>query len=146
MAKALSCSAASMNRFSSGRAVRCTEMRKADSLPDGPAHACEHCLPLNLLRIFAQAGMADSALAQYEAYLKTPRGSRPRTGPDSDVPATTIEAVARMYEQRGDTARAVQAYGDFVEMWKRADPELQPRVAAARKRLEALAPVERPRR
>jgi tetratricopeptide (TPR) repeat protein len=122
------------------------EIRKSDSLPDGPVNSCAQCLPLTLLRIFAQAGMADSALAQYEAYLKTPRGARPRTGPDSDVPATTMEAVARMYEQRGDTARAVQAYRDFVEIWKRADPELQPRVAAARKRIEALAPVERPRR
>jgi tetratricopeptide (TPR) repeat protein len=122
------------------------EMRKADSLPDGPVNSCAHCLSLNLLRIFAQAGMADSALAQYEAYLRTPRGARPRSGPDSDVPATTMEAVARMYEQRGDTNRAVQAYRDFVEMWKRADPELQPRVVAARRRIEALTPVERPRR
>jgi tetratricopeptide (TPR) repeat protein len=122
------------------------EIRKSDSLPDGPANSCAHCLPLTLLRVFAQAGMADSALAQYEAYLKTPQGSRPRTGPDIDVPAPTMEAVARMYEQRGDTARAVQAYRDFLEIWKRADPELQPRVAAARKRLEALVPVERPRR
>lgn len=31
---------------------------------------------------------------------------------------------------------------DFIEMWKRADPELQPRVAAARERLRQLAPVE----
>ena len=90
--------------------------------------------------------MADSALAQFDAYLKTPQGSRPRMGPDFTVPAPTMEAVARMYEQRGDTARAVQAYRDFVEMWKRADPELQPRVAAARKRIEALTPVERTRR
>lgn len=122
------------------------EMRRADSLPDGPVHSCEHCLPRNLLRLFAQAGMADSALSQYEAYLRTPRGSRPRTGPDLDLAGPTMEAVARMYEQRGDTARAVQAYRDFVAVWNRADAELQPRVAAARKRVEALAPVERPRR
>jgi tetratricopeptide (TPR) repeat protein len=122
------------------------EIRKSDSLPDGPVNACAQCLPLTLLRVFAKAGMADSALAQYEAYLRTPQGARPRTGPDVDVPATTMEAVARMYEQRGDTSRAVQAYRDFVEIWKRADPELQPRVAAARKRIETLAPVERSRR
>jgi hypothetical protein len=40
----------------------------------------------------------------------------------------------------------VQAYRDFVAMWTRADPELQPRVAAARKRIEELTPLERVRR
>jgi hypothetical protein len=51
-----------------------------------------------------------------------------------------------MYELRGDTANAVEAYREFVERWKNADPELQPRVVEARKRLEALTPVERVRR
>jgi hypothetical protein len=96
--------------------------------------------------IFAEGGMADSALAQWEVYKRTPWGSRPRTGPDFSVRAVTIEAVGKMYEQRGDTARAVEAFRDFVERWKNADPELQPRVVEARKRLEALAPVERVRR
>jgi tetratricopeptide (TPR) repeat protein len=120
--------------------------RAADSLPDGPSGACVHCLSLALVDIFAEGGMADSALAQWEVYKRTPWGSRPRTGPDFSVRAVTIEAVGKMYEQRGDTARAVEAFRDFVERWKNADPELQPRVVEARKRLEALAPVERVRR
>jgi hypothetical protein len=120
--------------------------RAGDSLPDGPANACVHCLPLHLVEIFAEAGMADSALAQWEVYRRTPWGSRPRTGPDFTVGALTIEAVGKMYELRGDTANAVEAYREFVERWKNADPELQPRVVEARKRLEALTPVERVRR
>jgi hypothetical protein len=120
--------------------------RAGDSLPDGPAGSCVHCLPLHLVEIFAEAGMADSALAQWEVYKRTPWGSRPRTGPDLTVRALTIEAVGRMYELRGDTANAVEAYREFVERWKNADPELQPRVVEARKRLEALTPVERVRR
>jgi tetratricopeptide (TPR) repeat protein len=110
------------------------EMRLADSRPDG----CEHCLSLRLFRVFATAGMTDSALAQYEAYRRTPTGSRPRKGPDPNIAAPTLETIGRMYEQRGDTARAVEAYRDFAQRWKRADPEFQPRVAAARKRLVAL--------
>ena len=122
------------------------EMRKADSLPDGPANACVHCLSLSLFRVFAAAGMADSALAQYEEYRRTPYGARPRSGVDIGVSAEMIEAIGRLYDQRGDTARAVEAYRDFVTRWERADPELQPRVGAARKRLNELTPVERPRR
>jgi hypothetical protein len=57
-----------------------------------------------------------------------------------------MEAVGKMYDARGDTARAVEAYRDFVERWKNADPEVQPRVAAARQRIVALTPVERVRR
>jgi hypothetical protein len=57
-----------------------------------------------------------------------------------------MEAIGKMYDARGDTARAVEAYRDFVERWKNADPEVQPRVAAARQRIIALTPVERVRR
>jgi tetratricopeptide (TPR) repeat protein len=120
--------------------------RAGDSLPDGPVNACDFCLQLDLLEIFADAGMADSALAQYEAYRRTPWGSRPRVGPDLTIRALALEAVGKIYELRGDTAKAVEAYRDFVERWKNADPELQPRVTEARRRLEALTPVERVRR
>jgi hypothetical protein len=44
------------------------------------------------------------------------------------------------------TPRAVEAYRDFVERWKNADPEVQPRVAAAHQRIVALTLVERVRR
>ena len=122
------------------------EMRLSDSRADGPVDACEHCLSLKLFRVFATAGMADSALAQYEAYRQRPWGSRPRNGRDLDIAAPALEAVAQMYEHRGDTAHAVEAYRHFVERWKRADPEFQPRVDAARTRIVALSTGARPRR
>ncbi|HEV8499078.1 MAG TPA: hypothetical protein VGQ56_19505 [Gemmatimonadaceae bacterium] len=40
----------------------------------------------------------------------------------------------------------MEQYRAFVEQWKNADPELQPRVAEARRRLQALTPVERVKR
>ena len=121
-------------------------LRRADRLPDGPANGCEECLPRNLVHLFAAAGMADSALAQYELYRRTPMGSRPRTGPDLQLEPNSVLAVARMYDERGDTVRAVAMYRDYTKRFERADPELQPRVQAAQRRLVELTPVERTRR
>jgi tetratricopeptide (TPR) repeat protein len=42
--------------------------------------------------------------------------------------------------QRGDTAAAIRAYRNFIDLWTNAGPELQPRVTAAR---AALARLER---
>ena len=122
------------------------ELRAGDSLPDGPANMCGHCLPLRLVELFAVAGLADSAVAAYEVYRATSMGSRRRTGTDLAIRTPLLESLGRMFEQIGDTARAIEAYRDLIERWKEADPEFQPRVVAARKRLSALTPVERPRR
>jgi tetratricopeptide (TPR) repeat protein len=119
--------------------------RHADSLPDGPAGDCEECLPRSLMFIFSEAGMADSAIAQYQAYRRTPYGGRKREGPDIGLGGDLLDRVARAFEQKGDNDRAAQLYREMIELWKNADPELQPRVAEARRRLAKLTPVERPR-
>ncbi len=118
-------------------------LRRADQKPDGPATSCASCLPLDLLRVFATAGQADSALAQYDAYRRTARGSRPRTGPDLFIPITSLLALARIYDARGDTKNAVMAYRDYVLRFERADPELQPVVREARARWLALSSGEK---
>ena len=40
---------------------------------------------------------------------------------------------------RGDHAKAREYYGRFVDLWKEADPELQPLVADARAELRQLS-------
>jgi len=45
----------------------------------------------------------------------------------------------------GNTEKAAEHFRAFIALWKNADPELQPRVADARKRLARLTPVEKPR-
>ncbi|HEU4524923.1 MAG TPA: hypothetical protein VFR62_07865, partial [Gemmatimonadales bacterium] len=45
---------------------------------------------------------------------------------------------AEIYDGRGDGARAAQHYRKFIELWRDADPELQPLVDGARKRLAEL--------
>ncbi len=130
-----------------GRWAEASEMiRRTDRLPDGPAGRCEVCLSYNLLWLFSQAGMADSVLVEYDAYRATGYGGRERDGPDVDLGATLYLSLARIFDQKGDTASAIAHYREFIELWKDADPELQPRVAAARERLRQLTPTERPRR
>jgi tetratricopeptide (TPR) repeat protein len=48
--------------------------------------------------------------------------------------------MAEIYEQLGDREKAVHHYGRFITFWKDADPELQSRVDAARRAIEALSP------
>ena len=38
----------------------------------------------------------------------------------------------------GNTEKAIENYRAFIELWKNADPELQPRVADAKRRLARL--------
>lgn len=99
-----------------------------------------------MVRVFAFAGMADSALAQYDLYRRTALGSRPRIGPDLLVPAPSMLALARIYDARGDAKNAVDAYRDYATRFERADAELQPSVRDALARMQALSTGEAVRR
>lgn len=66
--------------------------------------------------------------------------------PDPVYLAGVHRRLGELYEAKGDTAKAVAQYRAFVEQWKNADPELQPRVAEITKRIEALTPVEQGKR
>jgi hypothetical protein len=53
------------------------------------------------------------------------------------MPLATL-ALGRTYEAAGKTDSAAGAYGRFVRLWDKADPELQGRVAEAREALQRL--------
>jgi tetratricopeptide (TPR) repeat protein len=55
----------------------------------------------------------------------------------------TLLALGRTYEAAGQRDSAVAAYGRFVRLWDKADPELQERVTQAREALQELT-AERP--
>lgn len=85
--------------------------------------------------ILDQLDRPDSALAEYE------RLSRHRDagiGNDSYFRPRTMMRLGELYEAKGDAAKAIDYYGQFVELWKDADPELQPRVREIRDRIERL--------
>ncbi len=49
------------------------------------------------------------------------------------------ERLGILYEGRADVDKAVYYYGKLVDLWTDADPELQPRVDAARRAIQSLS-------
>ncbi len=43
-----------------------------------------------------------------------------------------------IHDEAGDRERAVEYYARFVELWRDADSELQPRVEAAQRRIDEI--------
>jgi hypothetical protein len=52
--------------------------------------------------------------------------------------APAHKRLAELYDAKGDVAKAITHYRTYIEMWKGADPELQPWVTQARQRLAVL--------
>lgn len=94
-------------------------------------------------RAFDLAGMRDSAVAAFTRFVATPNVGR--WGSDAQLLAGTYKRLGELYEEKGDPAKAAENYRAFIELWKNADPELQPRVADVRRRLAKLTAVEKPR-
>ena len=119
------------------------EIRKADMLPDGPVDDCARCTYAALARAFDLAGMSDSAVVTFERYLATPYWQSSNMRADALHLAGTYKRLGELYEAKGDREKAASNYMKFVELWKDADPELQPKVAEVRRRLARLSDVER---
>ena len=123
-----------------------TEFLRGDVGYDGqPANECAPCLPFNLARSHDAAGQSDSAIVMFERYLATPYWFKIVPGLDPVRKPAIHERLGQLYEAKGSTEKAAEHYRAFIELWKNADPELQPRVAAAKERLKKLTSVERPK-
>jgi tetratricopeptide (TPR) repeat protein len=123
-----------------------TEFRLSDVSYDGkPADECAACVPFDLARAFDAAGQSDSAAVMFERYLSTPYWLKAIPSLDMVRLPAIHERLGQIYESKGNTDKAVEHYRAFIELWKNADPELQPRVTAAKERLKKLTPVERPK-
>ena len=119
--------------FAEGRAEEAiAEFRRSDK------GECANCALPDLGRAYDLMGQADSVVAIYERYISTP--SLHRLAWDGDNLAFIYERLGVLYESRGDTEKAIYHYGKFVDLWADADPELQPRVEAARRAIVALSP------
>jgi eukaryotic-like serine/threonine-protein kinase len=110
--------------------------RRLDVLPDGLPGWCTFCSAVALARAYDQANVADSTIANLERYLASPQDGRQMMDVWFFGPAH--KRLGELYEAKGDTKRAAEHYAAFVELWRRADPDLQPKVADARTRLERL--------
>ncbi len=98
---------------------------------------CNVCGLYELAVTYDSVGQADSALAIYERAVSTPGVGR--LFMDGPTLAPSLKRLGELYEARGDRKKAVEYYGRFVELWKDADPELQPGVKEVRGRLARLA-------
>jgi pentatricopeptide repeat protein len=110
--------------------------RQSDVEADGLPQDCPFCLYVMLGFAYDQANEADSTIANLERYLSTPTPFRVQT--DRWMMAPAHKRLGELYEARGDAKRAAEHYATFVELWKRADPDLQPKVTQVRMRLAAL--------
>jgi hypothetical protein len=51
--------------------------------------------------------------------------------------------MGELYESLGNAEKAAVKYREFLALWDKADPRLQPKVADVRHRLSRLADIER---
>jgi tetratricopeptide (TPR) repeat protein len=111
------------------------EFRLSDRLPDGPVTACIRCFLSDIARAHDAAGARDSTIAAMERYLALPSTD---FWPDQGYLAQFHRRLGELYDAAGNSGKAIPHYERFVELWKNADPELQPKVAQARQRLAVL--------
>jgi eukaryotic-like serine/threonine-protein kinase len=107
-----------------------TEFRNADQGP------CPLCSLPGLGRAYDLAGQADSALAIYQRYVTTPDLYR-MFGDGTWLPGIYYR-LAELSEARGERGKAAEYYSRFIDLWRHADPALQPRVAEAKRRLMSV--------
>jgi tetratricopeptide (TPR) repeat protein len=114
-----------------------TEFRRADLGPDGrPASENPVRVHFNLGRAFDLANQRDSAIAELEAYTAARWDSR--LDDDLFALAGTHKRLGELYDANGDRERAISHLSKFVELWRNADPALQPAVSDAKRRLIRL--------
>jgi eukaryotic-like serine/threonine-protein kinase len=110
--------------------------RRIDVDDDGLRTFCDFCPHLMLARSFDAANASDSTIAALERYLASTNVNR--VNPDIWFRGPAHKRLGELYEAKGDTKRAATQYAAFVELWKNADADLQPKVAEVRARLAGL--------
>ncbi len=90
---------------------------------------CPECAWVNYARAYDAIGMADSTIFWYERYLGS-TATRLAAAHTRHL-ARAYKRLGELYEEKGDNARAIQRYTDFVTLWKNADAQLQPAVRSA---------------
>ena len=110
--------------------------RRGDMEADGlPSSSCTVCTPLFIGLGFDRGGQADSARTYLRQYVEMSGTSH--SGVDRFYLAPALFRLGELYES-ADKKLATEYYGRFVDLWANADPDLQPRVAEARKRIDRL--------
>jgi serine/threonine protein kinase/tetratricopeptide (TPR) repeat protein len=99
-----------------------------------------HCITCGLYELASaleQMGQPDSAVVLYRRLVDAP--GYVNLLPEAYAIAPAWHRLAALYESRGMRTEALDAYAHFTTRWRNADPELQPAVREARRRMAALA-------
>ena len=97
---------------------------------------CNACLEPWIARAWEAESAPDSALAHYERFLDAPEAmgwSR-----DQHLRPWVLRRAGELAAQFGRRQMAIQRYSQFAELWKNADPDLQPVVRDVRARIAKL--------
>jgi tetratricopeptide (TPR) repeat protein len=86
-----------------------------------------------LAMAYYESGNLEKAREEYERIIALPTG-RLNYG---DISAKAFYMIGKIYEQQGDTAKAIEHYEKFLDLWKDADPGIA-EVEDAKKRLAGL--------
>ena len=120
------------------------EHRYVDAIHEGQASDVGQCttcaLPLIAIA-YDYAQQPDSTIAVFTRYVESTSISG-RLGGDGFFLAGSYKRLGELWQAKGDRAKAARYYTKFLELWKDADPDLQPKVTDVRKRLAHLADTE----
>jgi len=89
------------------------------------------------------AEQPDSAIAAHELAISVPDPGRIFWEFDRLGPA--YKRLGELYEAKRSREKALEYYGRFVDLWKDADPELQPLVRDVKQRMARLVGEGGPR-
>jgi len=122
--------------------IAMAEGRPADAVRSfrrvlGAEMFCQICGSGALARAYDAMGQRDSVVALYE-YMLANRDPEARFTEDVFERARALKRLGEIYEERGNAAQAIRRYREFVELWKDADPALQPVVQDVRERIARL--------
>lgn len=122
-----------MIALAAGRAAQAEELLRVAA----EQHTCTICALPDLARAYEAQGKSPAATAVYERYVTTPWFWRYETDALELGPA--LERLAALYDAAGEREKASGARARLVQLWHRADPELQQAVARARAEVSAPA-------
>jgi tetratricopeptide (TPR) repeat protein len=120
--------------------IALTEGRAADAVKaftaGRQADTCPDCGAWEEGLAFERANQPDSALAAYERAVRL--GSVWKPNGDTWGLAPSLKRLGELYEERGDRQRAIDYDTKFLDLWKNADPVLQPSLREVKARLARL--------
>jgi tetratricopeptide (TPR) repeat protein len=114
-----------------------TEYRAADE------GSCVVCAYPAIAGAYDLGGQADSAIAFFERYVSVQLDPSGQVFQNAYSLAGSHKRLAELYDARADREKARSHYSRFIELWKDADPDLQPLVQKAKARLAELQRAER---